>query len=361
MKVKVFTLSLFLIATLIGATEKAYAQKETFDLVTYSVPQGWQKEVKPNSSTSFTITNQQKKSYCQIIVMMSTESKGGIKEDFESEWQGLIVKSYKVTDSPQITESTSENGWTVKAGVAQFSFNNENALAMLTTMSGYKKTVSVVTVTNSQDYVPFIQSFLGSVEMKVPDTNSNTTTENNISGPSIIGTWGIAKSGGAKYDDYKNPYAVNNYGYINSQYTFNENGTYTFYTKTFKMVFDKILLTRESGTYKVNGNQITIIPGKSIIEAWSKKDGVDEWGKLLSTQNRKLEKVTYQFTKHYFSGIQEWNLVLQAAAPTERDGPYSGNLTFQNSWLYGPISTHNPAIKLPPAQQITGAAKTKGK
>ena len=334
--------------------------RDSFDLVIYAVPKGWKKEVKPNSSTTYTFTNQQKKTYCQIIILQSADSKGGINEDFESEWEGLIVKSYKVTDTPQMTEASSYNGWTVQAGMAQFSFNNDNAVAMLTTMNGYSKTVSIVTVTNSQDYLTSIQSFLESVEMKVPDTSAKTTTENNVSVSSIIGMWGIAESGSQRYDDYKNAYASSNYGYINSQYTFNENGTYTFYKKTFKMVFDRILLTKENGTYTISGNQITIIPEKSVIEAWSKKNNIDEWGKLLTTEKRKLEKVTYQFAKHYFSGIQEWNLVLQAAAPTERDGPYSGNGTFKNAWLYGPITSGNPAIKLPPGQQITAAATTKG-
>ena len=347
MKTKIFTLSFFLAATLVGVAEKVYAQKETFDLVTYSAPKGWKKEVKANSNTSFTITNQQKKTYCQIIIMLSTDSKGGIKEDFDSEWQSLIVKSYKVTEAPQVSETTSEKGWLVKAGMAQFNFNNEKALSMLTTMSGYKKAVSIVSVTNSQEYVPAIQSFLGSVEMKVPDTNSTITNQNNTTGTSIIGTWAIGESGGARYDDYKNPYSVNNYGYIKKQYTFNGDGTYSFYTKTFKMIFDKILLIKETGTYRINGNQITIIPQKSIIEAWSKKNNVDDWGKLVSTETRKLEKVTYQFTKHYFSGIDQWNLVLQASAPTERDGPFSNNRTFNNAWYYSPISKNNTRIELP--------------
>src|SRR4249919_2969691 len=161
----IFKVFLFLV---IGSTASAQS-KETFDLVTYAAPKGWKKKIKPNTSTSYTIRNQQKKTYCQINIMLSVNSKGGIKEDFESEWQGLIVQPYKVTDTPQITEPTSDSGWTVQAGMAQFKFNNENALAMLTTMSGYNKTVSIVTVTNSQDYVQSIQSFLESVEMKVPD------------------------------------------------------------------------------------------------------------------------------------------------------------------------------------------------
>ena len=103
----------------------------------------------------------------------------------------------------------------------------------------------------------------------------------------------------------------------------------------------------ESGSYQINGNKITIAPQKSVIEAWSKKDGTDKWGERLSSQNRTLEKVTYTFTKHYFSGIQEWNLVLQADKVTDRDGPYANNSTFSNAWYYGPITANNALIELP--------------
>ena len=191
------------ILVLVIVSSATAQSKETFDLISYVPPKGWKKEVKENTYTSYTITDKKKNSYCQVFIMLSVDSKGGIKEDFESEWQGLIVKSYNVKDTPQVTEPMLENGWTVKAGTTQFSFNNENALAMLTTMSGYNKTVSIVTVTNSQDYLSSIQSFLGSVEMKVPDTSSKVTTENNINGTSIIGTWGIGLSGGQRSDDYQ--------------------------------------------------------------------------------------------------------------------------------------------------------------
>jgi len=90
-----------------------------------------------------------------------------------------------------------------------------------------------------------------------------------------------------------------------------------------------------------------ISPKKSVIEAWSKRDGGDSWGRLLTTQNRTLEAVAYRFTKHYFSGIQVWNLVLQADGPTQRDGPFSNNTTFNNAWYYAPISPNNPVIELP--------------
>jgi len=113
------------------------------------------------------------------------------------------------------------------------------------------------------------------------------------------------------------------------------------------MSFDKLLLVKENGSYQISGNTITISPKKSVIEAWSKRNGADNWGTLLTTQNRPLETITYRFTKHYFSGIQVWNLVLQADRHTQRDGPFSNNTTFNNAWYYAPISPNNPVIELP--------------
>ena len=158
----------------------SFAQKETYELVTYTLPTGWKKEVKQNAYTSYTTTNSQKNSYCQIFIMLSTASKGGIEQDFESEWQNLIVKNYGVNESPNVTEPTSENGWTAKGGVANFKFNNGSSIAMLTTMSGYNKAISIVAVTNSQDYMAAIQQFLESVEMKKIASNIEVNQTNVI-------------------------------------------------------------------------------------------------------------------------------------------------------------------------------------
>jgi hypothetical protein len=115
---------------------------------------------------------------------------------------------------------------------------------------------------------------------------------------------------------YGDPVAAGMAGYSKDQYTFNANGTYTFVSKTFRMSYDKIILVVENGTYQISGDTLSIKPQKSVIQAWSKLNNVDKWGKLVTTQARKLEPVTYKFTRHYFSGIDEWNLVLQADQPT---------------------------------------------
>ena len=326
------------------AAATTFAQKETFDLTSFNPPKDstgktWKKEVTENI-TSYTFINNKNNSWCRINIVKSTASKGSIEMDFDSEWQELIVKSYKPAGAPQVNEVLTRDGWKIRSGVATFSFNSSSATAMLTTMSGFDRCASIVTTTNTEDYFNAISVFMKSVDIKKPETIVQPVTGNNNT--SIIGTWSASASDNS---DYRVKNGVMNY--ITRQYTFNTNGSYSFISKAFDPLMDKILLGRETGTYAINGNTLTINPQKSVLEAWSKKDGRDEWGEKLNTQNIALEKITYQFTKHYFEGNRNWNLVLQANQVTKRDGPFSTNSTFSNAWYYGPVSPNNIAIKLP--------------
>jgi hypothetical protein len=318
------------------------AQKETFDIITYSPPAGWKKEVTENIII-YTGINNTNKTWCRIGIVKSTVSKGNIEVDFESEWQGLVVKNYKPADVPKLNAVHETDGWKIKEGITKFKFNNADALAMLTTISGFDRCASIVITTSSQDYLKDIDVFLTSVEYKkMKSATQPASTGNNGDNTSIIGTWGANASD-------QSSFRVNNgvMNYITRQYTFNVNGTYSFVSKAYDPLLDKILLGKENGTYRISGNNLTIIPGQSVLEAWSKKDGRDEWGKLINTQNMTLEKVTYTFNKHYSAGNQKWNLVMQADNVTRRDGPFSGNTTFAKAWYYDPVSANNKVIELP--------------
>ena len=331
-----------------------FAQKENFDIISYTPPAGWKKDVTENI-INYIITNKINSSWCQIGIIKSTTSKGNIEKDFESEWQDLVVKNFKPTAAPKLNEVHETDGWKIKEGVVKFTYNNSDALAMLTTISGFDRCASIVITTNSQDYLKDIDALLASVEFKKMESAIQPAiTGNNSDNPSIIGTWGATASDNSNYR-VKN--GVMNY--IMRQYTFNTNGTYSFVSKAYDPLMDKILLGKENGTYQESGNNLTIIPEKSVLEAWSKKDGRDEWGKILNTQNITLEKASYQFTKHYFEGNRQWNLVLQAARETQRDGPFTSNSSFSNAWYYGPITANNKLIELPIGQKIiTDETKT---
>ncbi len=160
-----YTISLF---ALFASVANVFAQTETFDLTTYTPPLGWQKDTKENV-VSYSKVNNTKKTWCQIGIYKSTVSKGSLQLDFESEWQELIVKTYKPSTKPELVPTASENGWDAQGGVAPFNFNGGPSIAMLVTMSGFSRCTSIVILTNTEDYQAEAQRFLESVTMKKID------------------------------------------------------------------------------------------------------------------------------------------------------------------------------------------------
>lgn len=329
------------------------AQQQTYDLISYTPPEGWTKEEK-NNVIIFSKVDDLNKTWCQIGVYKSTASKGSIEEDIKSEWNELVVNYFKVTDTLQATETEEAEGWKIKAATGKFTFNNQPAAAILTTFSGYNYCVSIIATTNSESYISSIEKFISTIVLKKPEIVPDTITQvpadnmqdaNNPANAEIAGTWIKA---GSVTPAYGSPASWGAGGSTKDQYIFHANGTYVFYSKAFGYAVKNLILVKESGFYSVKGNTLTITPKTSIVESWSKKDGTDKWGNLVESVKRNLENVTYTFTKHYFSGIQQWNLILQTARPTNRDGSYGENPAFSNAYFFAPPANNNTPIDLPP-------------
>lgn len=323
---------IFLICLLSSTAAILYAQKQTYDLVSYIPPPGWKNEVK-NNLTSYTITNSKKNSWCQIFIVKSTTSKGSIEADFESEWQEFAVKNYNPLGAPVSGDIEEAEGWKIKTGIGKFVFNNSDAMVMVTTFSGYDRCVSIVSVSNSEDYTKDIDALLGSLELQKQEESTQQSAIGNVP---IIGSWGKSNT----VSQVNNRFG--NYSYNKQQYTFNADGSYGFEAKTYDEKSSETYLIKERGSFVISGNTITLTPKASVIEAWSKRNGGDNWNQLKSTQKRPLEIVTYQFS------IADNNLLLQTAEQTERDGKFNKG----NTYSYGPPGTFTP-IKLPEGDQIT--------
>ncbi len=334
---------LFLIL-LLTSSASSIAQKETYDLISYTPPSSWKKDA-TESTIMYTITNNTTKAWCRISIIKSTISKGDIDQDFESERENLIEKNYPSTDSMQLNPTQEINGYKIKSGSSPFLFENKPAVALLNTASGYGRCTSIVIITNGQEYIENIESFLSSVDLNKPEVQetNQTPTSPNTNGPSsILGTWGKTTTNNSRYAQENGLF-----GYITCQYTFNKDGTYIFIMRNFSYLPD-ILFSKESGTYKVNGTTVTVIPQKSVIEKWTKgvsKDANgrevshDNLGKLITSQKRTIEKTTYRFTWEYFSGIDQWNLLLSTDKATLRDGPFNGGTNFMNTYMYNSITS----------------------
>ena len=331
-------LSLKLILGILVFSTNLFAQTpDTFDISTFQAPKDWSKQV-GQDAIQFSIAD--KDDYCLVMLFRSVPGIGSPRENFDAAWKSIVKEAVTVLAAPQMFASDTKGEWLVAGGFAPFEKKGAKGVAVLYTASGYGKMVNALVLTNTQAYEAATTAFLESISFKKPDVAAAQTPAEN----SILGTWGQNLGAHVTYGD---PVAAGMAGYSKDQYTFNADGTYTFVSKTFRMSYDKIILVIENGTYQISGDSIAIKPQKSVVQAWTKQNGGDNWGRLLSTQPRKLEVVTYKFTRHYFSGISEWNLVLQADQPTERDGPFSTFKLFPNAWYYKPISANNPVVELP--------------
>lgn len=146
-------------------------------------------------------------------------------------------------------------------------------------------------------------------------------------GAKIVGVW--SKSASSPWGTSPGAVATNA-GYYKGQYQFKADGSYSFkgeswggYSRS-----DEFWTIEESGTYSVNGDSLTVSPAKSTATLRNRA------GVVKQSKNNQLEKVTYGWGLHFFEGIGETNLVLRPARPTARDGGFSANSDFPNSYLY---------------------------
>lgn len=146
-------------------------------------------------------------------------------------------------------------------------------------------------------------------------------------GSEIVGVW--SKSASSPWGTSPGAVATNA-GYYKGQYQFKADASYSFkgeswggYSRS-----DEFWTIEESGTYSVSGDSLTISPAKSTATL---RSGA---GVVKQSKNNQLEKVTYGWGLHFFEGIGETNLVLRPARQTARDGGFSANSDFPNSYLY---------------------------
>jgi hypothetical protein len=250
-----------------------------------------------------------------------------------------VASQFGTQGNPQRGEAGLKQGWTGETGVAPFETENLKGAAMLTTLTGDGKAIGVLALTNSEVYTKDIEAFVDGVTL--PDAASQKPLSDAPAAANnsrLIGKWNRS---GSVTPTYADPVSWGTAGYTKSRYEFKADGTYVYTERSFRMMMQNILVVKETGRYSINGDRLTISPAKSSISSYKKAGGVDALGPLVKSQNRDLETITYKFTLHFFTGIQEWNLVLQADRATQRDGAFSNNTTFQNAWYFDQRFTDN--------------------
>lgn len=162
----------------------AFAQKETFDIITFVAPKGWNKTTQANS-LGFSVTNERTRTWAQIGIYKSTDSKGSADADFQSEWEQLGIKPYGVGAKPMAMESHLVSGWNQVSGAGQFMFNGDTVAFILSTVSDGIRCTSITMMSNTQDYGNVLTEFISSVNLPTREpaarnpVSQNTPAQNN--------------------------------------------------------------------------------------------------------------------------------------------------------------------------------------
>lgn len=307
------------------------AQAAKFDVVTYVAPAGWKAD-KDENSVRFTQSSGGE--YCVISLTRSVESMGEASKDFDILWKAMAVDELNAAEV-QRGKGGDKDGWQAELGIAPFEKDGVRGAAFLTTFTANGKVIAILAITNGESYQADIETFVNNVKLP-PVAAQKTPTAASVpaktaDGAKLMGRW---QRSGSSSPSYADPASWGTAGYTTSRYEFKPDGTYLYTERSFRYSHQNIIIVRENGTYSISGTSLTVAPSKSTITSYKKVGGVDALGAVVATQNRSLAPVTYKFTFHYFEGIQEWNLVLQADAPTQRDGQFSGNTTFPNAWYF---------------------------
>ena len=149
---KTFKLSFLIVPLFAGLSSILHGQvQERFDIVGYTAQKGWE-VTRGSAAVQFTKSDEASGAFCLITLVKSLPAGGDSKLNFQTAWDTLVADSLKVTAKPQMGAAGAKNGWAAEMGVAPFETQGMKGAAILTTMSGGGKVVSVLVLTNSERF-----------------------------------------------------------------------------------------------------------------------------------------------------------------------------------------------------------------
>lgn len=331
------------------------AQKETYDILSFSLPKSWKKEILENVLQLSAVDNKTGE-YIAVVVVKSSTSNLSASENFTDYWTKLVKGTVTVNEEPAMTVPSKDKEWDIISGQAHYTDGSNKGIVTQITATGYGKVISLVAMTNTEKFKNDLEQFFNSLELTALTTQTTNERTSRTNGNTIVGIWAnyILESNGGYY---ANGIYVTNYtaGYFRKEYTFYANGTYRFLEKDWSVNMKDIFFAYETGTWTINGNKLTIKPTSGKNESWSKAASgrTTEWGSLVKATARKLETITYTYNFHYYEGTKETSLLLYYNKDTERDGTSNSKDNNGSYWSFNPrAGDKGSLIDLPPGKKI---------
>ncbi|GAB2829878.1 hypothetical protein [Ferruginibacter profundus] len=153
----------------------AFAQKQTFDVLNYTIPKGWDKTEMP-TGIQLSTKNDGKGNYATIIVLSSAATTASAEENFNNSWEKLVKGTVSVSGEPTMQEPAIEKGWSILSGQASYTDGANKGLVTLITATGNGKMANVLIMTNTEKYQNQILDFIKSVDLNETATALNNKT-----------------------------------------------------------------------------------------------------------------------------------------------------------------------------------------
>jgi hypothetical protein len=286
---------------------------ETFDIATFRVPRGWNKQPEQYAVRLSTSAGDD---FCLITLFKALSSLGALKTNFQASWETIVKDAVTPTSDPQLSPIENKDGWEILSGFAPFEKDGSKGVAVLVTATGFGQMVNVMILTNTQAYEKDIAAFLASITLKKPAVVAppQTTPTNSGSQPSLTGNFwkmGAVRQGILGQSGLST-------GTFAKIYQFFPNGTYKFSREDMQLAAPKYYLESEEGTYTVNGNTITITSKKSSYS----QHRLTKQEPPIKSGNLALSTVQYRYEFWLYDG--NWRLLLSPVDgnETKRDGTF---------------------------------------
>ncbi|GGH61856.1 hypothetical protein HNQ91_001150 [Filimonas zeae] len=154
------------------------AQKQIYDIISYTAPERWKKEERNNLIMYSRIDGS---SWAQLCIYKSTASQGSIQADSDAEWQSLVLNQHTITDKEEKGKPQTIGEWTVMSRSGVWQYNGSNVATILTTYSNGHICISTLLNATAQPYMKDYQQLLASLsihEAALKSANTHTPVNN---------------------------------------------------------------------------------------------------------------------------------------------------------------------------------------
>jgi hypothetical protein len=157
-----------LLTAILWLSISTFAQTQKFDVMTYTPPKGWTAGQNGQAKT-FTTVDKAAGKFCMMFLYPSVTVHGTPSQDFAYVWKTIVQEPFKAGANPE-KETTEADGFTIIQGGELVEYEGNKVLALLTTVSGKGKVISLLTLMNDAKYATDLQNFLGAMDIDIKET-----------------------------------------------------------------------------------------------------------------------------------------------------------------------------------------------